>query len=261
MKGVNKGKISERREEAAALIVFAKLSPSERDLWANRSLCVVKPQWEFVFSPAYPCVLPRVKFTFHPPVVQQFQQRHRRSICHGHSTVMCPLRSPWGAWGRLFHTVSFLLGLSFWTWFHWLPSSYSVQMTEAIVVQSPGPVSVPWPFPVLGRHLIRRWNYTIWSSLPSGAPEAAWSCLQPCLPVLVPQPFLLLHTSKICVPGRWGGSSVTVTWEISRQWTEIISLIPSLAWGAHRNLPGSQLGVCGRARGPISRAYIWPCAL
>lgn len=94
MKGVNKGKISERRGEAAALIVFAKLSPSERDLWANRSLCVVKPQWEFVFSPAYPCVLPRVKLTFHPPVVQQFQQRHRRSIVMVTALLCAPCEVP-----------------------------------------------------------------------------------------------------------------------------------------------------------------------
>lgn len=57
--------------------------------------------------------------------------------------------------------------------------------------------------------LIRRWDYIVFSSFPSRAP--AWSCLQPCLPVPVSQPFLLLHTSEVYVPGRWGGSPVTVT--------------------------------------------------
>lgn len=46
--------------------MFAKLSPSDRVQWANRSLCVMSPQWKFFFSPAYPCVIPRVKFYLSP---------------------------------------------------------------------------------------------------------------------------------------------------------------------------------------------------
>lgn len=168
--------------------MFAKLSPRDRVQWANRSLCVVHPQWKFFFFPAYPCVIPRVKFYLSPfsgaavPIQTlvvvtallcgpcKVPEEHgagcpTRSLSSlvcpsGLDSIGCSVLSPYRSLRPLW---SCLLDLS---QFH----CHFLSLED----------------------LIRRRDYTVFSSFPSRAP--AWSCLQPCLPVPVSQPFLLLHT-------------------------------------------------------------------
>lgn len=82
------GKRSERREEAAVFVVFAKFSPSERDLWANKFISW-EPSMEIFLLSKFCSIPPLVKFAFQPPGVPQFQQRHRALI-----VVTALLRGP-----------------------------------------------------------------------------------------------------------------------------------------------------------------------
>lgn len=124
----------------------------------------------------------------------QIRQRQRQGLCMTYNSLSfdsCQLcRLTLRNVGGLFQRGLLPLRLHFCMCFHWLLSSWSLQVRAELLCSttlSTCPSSIPT---VLGRCSQQVGNH--WCSLiPSLTPEPAQSCLKPRLPAQIPQPFLL----------------------------------------------------------------------